>query len=115
FLVAPGVYGAPDPTESVKVDASVVKPRKDGKLSFRVVEAMEEACYLDKADLQAIDHPADVMVFPDERFAGEPPFPNGDLLAYRREIAPAAARDQNGDDVLDRVLAVDRRYPDAFK
>lgn len=115
FLVAPGVYGAPDPTESVKVDASMVKPRNDGKLSFRVVEAMEEACYLDKADLQVVDHPADLTVFPDERFAGEAPFPNGDLLAYRREILPVAARDQNGDDVTERVLTADRRYPDAFK
>jgi Tfp pilus assembly protein PilF len=115
FLVAPGVYGAPDPTESVKVDASMVRPRKDGKLSFRVVEAMEETCYLDRADLQVVDHPADVTVYPDERFAGEPPFPNGDLVAYRREILPVVARDRRGDDVTDRILTVDRRYPDAFK
>jgi hypothetical protein len=115
FLVAPGVYGAPDATESVKVDASVVKPRKDGKLSFRVVEAMEETCYLDRADLQVVDHPSGVTVYPDERFAGEPPFPNGDLIAYGREILPVTARDQNGDDVTERVATVDRRYPDAFK
>ncbi len=115
FLVGPGEYGKPDPTESGKVDASMVKPRADGRLSFRVVEAMEEVCYLDKADLQVIDHPADVAVFPDERFAGEPPFPDGHLLAYRREILPVAARDQAGNDVTDRVLTVDRRWPDAAK
>ncbi len=115
FLVAPGVYGAPDPTESVKVDASLVKPTKSGKLSFRIPEAMEEAVYLDRADLQVIDHPAEVTVLPDERFAGEAPYPNGDLIAYRREILPVAARDERGDDVTDRVITVDRRYPDAFK
>jgi hypothetical protein len=115
FLVAPGVYGAPDPTESVKVDASLVKPRADGRLSFRVVEAMEEVCWLDAADLLVVDHPADATVAPDERFAGEPPFPNGDLVAWRGEISPVAARDQSGADVTERVLAVDRRWPDSFK
>jgi len=115
FLVAPGTYGKPDPTESVKIEAPLVKPRADGSLSFRVVEAMEEVCYLDKVDLQVVDHPADVTIFPDERFAGDEPFPNGDLLAYRREILPVAARDAAGADVLDLVRAVDRRWPDAAK
>ncbi|MCE9635265.1 MAG: FG-GAP-like repeat-containing protein [Planctomycetes bacterium] len=114
FLVAPGVYGAPDPTESVKVDASMVKPI-DGKLVFKSLEPMEEVCYLDAADLVVVDHPAAVTVQPDERFAGEPPFPNGDLLAYRDEILPVAAKDERGADVLDRIAKVDRRYPDAFK
>ena len=115
FLDAPGHYGQPDATESVKVDASLVKPRKDGKLAFRVVEAMEEVCYVDRADLQVIDHPAEVTVLPDERFAGEPPFPNGDLQAYRREILPTAARDRDGADVTDAVLRVDRRWPGGFR
>jgi hypothetical protein len=115
FLVAPGVYGPPDPTESVKVDAAVVRPREGNRLVFKLHEAMEEVCYIDHCDLVAVDHPADVTVFPDERFQGEPPFPNGDLLAYRREILPVAARDETGADVLDRIGKVDRRYPDAFR
>jgi hypothetical protein len=115
FLVAPGVYGSPDPTESVKVDASLVRPTTTGMLSFLAVEAMEEVCYVDAADLQVIDHPADVTVYPDERFAGEPPFPNGDVVAYRREILPVSAKDAEGADVTDRVLAADRRWPDSFR
>lgn len=114
FLVAPGVYGPPDPTESVKVDAPLVA-LKDGRYAFKVLEPMEEVCYLDHCDLLVVDHPADVTVFPDERFAGEPPFPDGRLLAYRDEILPVAARDESGRDVLDRVRAIDRRYPDGFK
>jgi VCBS repeat protein len=115
FLVAPGVYGAPDPTESVKVDASLVAPTRSGMLAFKAVEAMEEACYVDAADLQVIDHPAGVTVYPDERFAGEPPFPEGDVVAYRREILPVSAKDGAGADVTDRVLAADRRWPDSFR
>jgi hypothetical protein len=114
FLIAPGVYAPPDPTESVKVDASLVVPR-DGKVVFKLLESMEEVCYVDHCDLQVVDHPADVTVFPDERFAGERPFPDGRLLAYRREILPVAARDGRGADVLDRVVAIDRRYPDSFR
>lgn len=113
FLVAPGVYGAADPTESVKVESEMVKPTRAGMLAFKAVEAMEEACYVDAADLQVIDHPADVRVHPDERFAGEPPFPDGRILATREEILPVAARDESGD-VTERVLRVDRRWPDAF-
>ncbi len=115
FLVAPGQYGRPDPTESVKVDRTLVGPRPDGRLAFRAVEAMEETCYLDKADLQVVDHLADVAVFPDERFAGDPPFPNGDLFAYRREILPVRAKDAFGADVTDLVTRHDRRWPTSFK
>lgn len=114
FLIAPGVYGPPDPTETVKVEAPLVRAR-DGKIVFKIHEAMEEVCYVDHADLEVVDHPADVTVFPDERFAGEPPFPDGRTLAYRREILPVAARDGAGADVTERVAAIDRRYPDSFR
>ncbi|MCG3135123.1 MAG: hypothetical protein HMLKMBBP_02626 [Planctomycetes bacterium] len=114
FLVAPGVYGPPDPTESVKVEAPLVRA-KDGQYVFRVMEAMEEVCYVDHADLEVVDHPRGTTVFPDERFAGEPPFPDGTLLPYRDEILPVAAKDQRGDDVTERITAIDRRYPDSFR
>ena len=114
FLVAPGVYGAPDATESVKVDASLVRPDASGNLVFKLVEAMEEVCYFDRVQLEVLDHPAGVTVFPDERFAGEPPFPDGRTLAYREEILPVAARDGVGTDVLGLVVGADRRYPETF-
>lgn len=115
FLIAPGVYGPPDPTESVKVDAALVRPRDGNRLVFKLHEAMEEVCYVDHTDLEVLDHPADVTVFPDERFAGEPPFPDGRTIACREEILPVVARDAAGADVTERVAAIDRRYPDAFR
>lgn len=114
FLVAPGVYGPPDPTESVKVEAPMVR-EKDGQYVFRVMEPMEEVCYIDHADLEVVDHPRGTAVHPDERFAGEPPFPDGKLLAFAEEILPVSARDGRGSDVTERVLTADRRYPDSFR
>ncbi len=113
FLVAPGVYGAPDPTESVKVERRHVVPQKDGTLVFKLLEAMEEVCYIDHCDLEVIDHPAGTTVYPDERFAGEKPFPDGRTLTYDREILPVAAKDGAGNDVLERIATVDRRYSES--
>ena len=108
FLVAPGIYGGSDPTESVKVPAELVAPADDGRLVFKLVEAMEETCYLDAVDLVVVDHPADVAVYPFERFTGEPPLADGRLLAHRGEILPVAATNGAGDDVFRNVLEIDR-------
>jgi hypothetical protein len=110
FLLAPGVYAEPDPTESVKVPAGLVAPDDDGKLAFKFVEAMEEMVYLDHVDLLVVDHPSDVTVHPDERFTGERPFADGRLLGHRAEILPVAARNTSGADVLREVSASDRDY-----
>src|SRR6202521_1535100 len=65
--VAPGERDVPDPDEYLKVPARSVKAR-NGLLSFRFIEPMEETVYLDQVRLVAIDHPAAYEVFPNERF-----------------------------------------------
>ena len=54
--VAPGERNIPDPTEYLKVDGSRIKPR-NGRISFRFAEVMEELTYLDHVRLIAVDHP----------------------------------------------------------
>jgi tetratricopeptide (TPR) repeat protein len=110
FLIAPGVYAEPDPTESVKVPADLVAPDDQGRLAFKFVEAMEEMVYLDHFDLLVVDHPADVSVHPDERFTGVKPFADGRLLGHRAEILPVAARDGKSRDVLRAIADSDRIY-----
>src|SRR5205823_4145473 len=66
--IAPGERDVPDPTEYLKVSGKSLQPR-DGKLSFRFLEPMEETVYLDQVKLLAIDHPPRFNVFPNERFA----------------------------------------------
>ena len=110
---APGRRNIPDPTEYLKVDGSRVKPR-NGRLSFRFAEVMEELTYLDHVRLLAVDHPSDVAVYPNEYFASQPPFPAFKVVTSRNARPPAAARDDGGRDVLPMLLNRDRHYVTEF-
>jgi hypothetical protein len=107
--VAPGERDLPDPTEYLKVSAHSVKPH-DGLLRFRFMEPMEETVYLDQVRLLAIDHPASYDVFPNERFASNPPFPEFRVIASQKPRTPAGAWDDHGNDVLPLIAKHDRRY-----
>jgi tetratricopeptide (TPR) repeat protein len=111
--VAPGERNIPDPTEYLKVEGSRVTPR-NGRLSFRFAEVMEELTYLDHVRLLAVDHPSDVTVHPNEYFASQPPFPAFKVIESRHARRPAAARDDGGRDVLPMLLHRDRRYVTGF-
>jgi len=112
--VAPGERDVPDPDEYLKVPAHSVKPR-NGMLSFRFMEPMEETVYLDQVRLLAIDHPAAYEVFPNERFASTPPFPEFRVIASRDAHPPAGAWDDRGNDVLPLVAKRDRKYVTSFE
>ncbi len=107
--IAPGQRDVPDPDEYLKVNGSQVALH-DGKISFRMLEPMEELDYLDRVRLLAIDHPSDVEVYPNERFASNPPFPDFKVIASRNAHVPAGAWDDRGRDVLPLLLERDRKY-----
>jgi len=107
--VAPGERDVPDPDEYLKVPAHSVKAR-NGFLSFRFMEPMEETVYLDQVRLLAIDHPATYEVFPNERFVSAPPFPEFRVIASRDAHAPAGAWDDHGNNVLELISKRDRKY-----
>lgn len=111
--VGPGQRNIADPTEYVKVPGSAVVPR-DGMLSFKLIEPMEELVYLDEVRLLAIDHPAGVDVYPHEYFAAVPPFPEFEVIASGNPRLPLGAWDGAGRDVLDRISDRDRRYVDTM-
>ncbi|MGH9511035.1 MAG: FG-GAP-like repeat-containing protein [Terriglobales bacterium] len=102
--VGPGQRNIPRPTEYVKVDGNSIR-EKDGKLSFRLMEPMEEVVYLDRVRLLAVDHPSDVEVYPNEYFASNPPYPAFKVIASRDARPPAGAWDEHGHDVLPDLLA----------
>src|SRR5438445_421205 len=87
--IAPGERDVPDPTEYLKVSGKSLQPR-DGKLSFRFLEPMEETVYLDQVKLLAIDHPARFDVYPNERFAANPPFPEFGVVPSSNANTPKA-------------------------
>jgi len=112
--IAPGQRDVPDPDEYLKVPAKSVQP-KDGLLSFRFMEPMEETVYLDQVRLLAIDHPAGVEVNPNERFASNPPFPEFKVIATRNARPPVGAWDDQGNNVLPLLAKHDRRYVENFE
>ncbi len=104
--VGPGQRDVPRPVEYIKIDRNAIH-EKDGKLSFRFMEPLEEAVYLDQVRLLAVDHPADLDVYPNEYFASNPPYPEFKVVVSNSEDArpPAGAWDEHGHDVLPDLLA----------
>jgi Flp pilus assembly protein TadD len=112
--IGPGERDIPDPDEYLKVPARSLRPR-NGMLSFRFLEPMEETVYLDQVRLLAIDHPAAYDVFPNERFVSAPPFPEFRVIASREAQAPVGAWDDHGNDVLKLISMRDRKYVTDFE
>jgi tetratricopeptide (TPR) repeat protein len=85
--------------------ADVARSGNHGILSFRFMEPLEEAVYLDQVRLLAVDHAADVDVYPNEYFASNPPYPGFKVVVSRGAKAPAGAWDEHGHDMLPDLLA----------
>jgi hypothetical protein len=104
--VGPGQRDVPRPVEYIKIDQNAIR-EKDGKLSFRFMEPLEEAVYLDQTRLLAVDHPADLDVYPNEYFASNPPYPEFKVVVSKSKEArpPAGALDEHGHNVLPDLLA----------
>ncbi|HZQ69145.1 MAG TPA: FG-GAP-like repeat-containing protein [Terriglobales bacterium] len=101
--VAPGERNIPRPTEYIKIHRDSVR-EKNGKLSFRFMEPLEEAVYLDQVRLLAVDHPASYDVFPNEYFASKPPYPDFKVVVASDLKPPESAHDDHGHDVLPDLL-----------
>ncbi len=104
--VGPGQRDIPRPVEYIKIDRNAIR-EKDGKLSFRFMEPLEEAVYLDQVRVLAVDHPADLEVYPNEYFASNPPYPEFKVVVSNSKDArpPAGAWDEHGHNVLPDLLA----------
>lgn len=111
YWEAPGVHNHPDPVEYVRIAPSQLRPRGD-RLDLRVTNELEEVLYLDRMQLLAVDHPADVQVYPNEGMTT--PAKEERIHAVSRPRPPVLATDDHGHDVTDRIAAIDRRYPDDF-
>ncbi|MFZ0861449.1 MAG: FG-GAP-like repeat-containing protein [Candidatus Sulfotelmatobacter sp.] len=122
--VGPGQRDIPRPVEYIKLDRNAIREKENPHfsrnaremrhptLSFRFMEPLEEAVYLDQVRLMAIDHPADVEVYPNEYFASNPPYPPFKVVVSRDARPPAGAWDEHGHDVLQNLLA--HRYVGDF-
>jgi tetratricopeptide (TPR) repeat protein len=102
--VGPNQRNIPRPTEYLKIDRNTLR-EKDGKLSFRLMEPMEEVVYLDQVRLLAVDHPSGLEVYPNEYFASNPPFPPFEVITSQNARPPAGAWDDRGHNVLPDLLS----------
>jgi tetratricopeptide (TPR) repeat protein len=107
--VSPTATNENDPDEWIKVDGDKLRAR-NGLLSLRFGEPMEEVNYIDQLRLIAVDHPAGVEVYPDERFLSEKPFASGKTIAVSAPRPVAGAWDNEGRDVTDLLAVRDHRY-----
>ena len=110
YYVAPGVRNEPDPVEYVRLAPGTLVPR-GGRYELRVTNELEEVLYIDRLRLVAVDHPADVSVYPDEGMT-EPPKPF--RLVAVRDPRPVKATDFRGRDVSAALAKVDRSFADGL-
>ncbi len=108
--VSPTSHNTADSDEWIKVDGNSLRSR-NGRLSLRFGEPMEEINYIDRLRLVAVDHPADTDVYPNERFLSEPPFASGStVVASSATRAVAGAWDDAGLNVLPLLAHRDHQY-----
>jgi tetratricopeptide (TPR) repeat protein len=109
----PGAWNQPDPDEYVRIRGDQLQAR-NGRYELRMTNELEEALFVDRLQLLAVDHEEGVEVFPNEglRSAPRPPFA---VTAVRNARPPARAVDEHGHDVLPQIQRLDRRYPDDFR
>jgi tetratricopeptide (TPR) repeat protein len=127
--VGPGQRDIPRPVEYIKIDRDMIRQKENshfsqnrgevghpndgdsqhgsahGTLSFRFMEPLEEAVYLDQVRLLAVDHPGPIDVYPNEYFASNPPYPEFKIVLSRDARPPAGAWDEHGHNVLPDLLA----------
>ena len=111
YWMGPGVWNTPDPDEYVRIPPDRLRPR-DGRYELRVTNELEEALFVDHLQLVAVDHPGGTEVFPNEGLGA--PAAKTPFTVARAPRPPAAATDEHGHDVLDRLRTIDRAYPDDF-
>ena len=107
-----GGYFPVDHDEHVQIPRGALV-EKDGVYEVRMTEELREVAFLDRVRLVTVDHPENLEIFVNDKFQ-DPPFPDLKLYGVEHRIPPIAARDDDGRDVVAKVLARDRTYPDGF-
>jgi hypothetical protein len=103
--MAPGMLVPPDHDEWVLVRGDQLAP-KDGELVLQLTEELREVTYFDQVFIEAVDRPAGVAIYPNERFQF-PPFPREHVFTVTESHAPLAALGSDGRDWAPELAEVD--------
>lgn len=106
---------APDrPWEYLKVPGELVQPR-DGTYELRITEELWEAVYLDHVALLAVDHPADVEIWTNEKVGpASIAEPKIHTFAGQHLRSISKAVDTRGKDVTAKLKAADEDFVKGF-
>lgn len=87
---------------------------KDGKYVLQLTEELWEAAYFDEVRLVAVDHPADVSVFTNEK-VGSPAMAEHRIHTVKRRHLPKSVTDGAGNDLLSGLANSDGNYVQPFR
>jgi len=98
--------------ENLLIAADKLKPR-DGQYVLQLTEELWEAAYFDEVKLVAVDHPADVSIFTNEK-VGSPAMAAHKIHTVKNARLPLAAHDGLGRDLLPGLTSMDGNYVQPF-
>ncbi|HND55185.1 MAG TPA: CRTAC1 family protein, partial [Pirellulaceae bacterium] len=110
--VADGVIMRDRPWEYLKIDGERLAQR-DGEYQIQITEELWEAGYFDQVELIAVDHPADVEVFSNEK-VGPPTIAQRMIHTARRKQAPVSVRNHRGRDLSAETARRDGVFAQPF-
>lgn len=106
--LAEGVLAPPRDWEYLKVPGEMLRA-KDGKYVLQITEELWEAAYFDQVRLIAVDHPAEVEIYSNEK-VGPPALAEYRIHTVTNPHPLRAARNRNGRDLLPDLVAADNDY-----
>ncbi len=86
----------------------------EGRYTMQITAELWETIYFDELKLFAVDHPDDIDVFVNERFAG-PPFPDLRIYETKEKQLPRSVKDEKGRDLMGFIREKDDRYVAGFR
>ncbi|RLS55413.1 MAG: CRTAC1 family protein [Planctomycetota bacterium] len=94
--------------EYLKIPGQLLKAR-DGQYQLQLTEELYEAAYFDKVQLIAVDHPAEVEIYSNEK-VGPPTIAGKKIHTVSNPRVPVSARDQQDRDLLPAIRDLDEIY-----
>jgi tetratricopeptide (TPR) repeat protein len=98
--------------EYLRISSDQLVPR-DGEYVLQLTEELWEAAYFDQVKLIAVDHPAEVEIYSNEK-VGSPEMAKFKVHTVQNARRPIAARNHRGRDVLNEIAQEDGIYSKAF-
>ena len=99
--------------ENLLIPGEMLQER-DGRYELQLTEELWEVAYFDQVELTAIDHPADVSVFTNEK-VGPPAMAEHRVHTVQQPRLPVAIVDGRGADLLPGLSHQDGNYIQAFE